>query len=145
MRLEVVLRKGFSQSIGSLISSTNWKDLDVAILHVFAKVMMTHVDMLLRGRNSLTRSLIGLSSPIDQMKINDDNHCNNYVSKERCKRITMSSVFANVGDDQASPQAAECNAHGFRPNAKFHVFRKMGNKHPYNSIDMLKRDEWLLI
>jgi hypothetical protein len=44
--LEVILRKGFSKSISNLIPGSYWEDLDKPVSYVFAKVMVTYVDML---------------------------------------------------------------------------------------------------
>ncbi len=42
MSLEVILGKGFSKSISSLVPGSHWEDLDRPISHVFAKVMVTY-------------------------------------------------------------------------------------------------------
>jgi hypothetical protein len=44
--LEVIPRKGFSKSASSLIPGSYWEDLDKLISYVFAKVMVTYVDVL---------------------------------------------------------------------------------------------------
>jgi hypothetical protein len=44
--LEVILRKGFTKSISKLIPVSYWEDLDKFISYVFAKVMVTYVDVL---------------------------------------------------------------------------------------------------
>jgi hypothetical protein len=44
--LEDILRKGFSKGISDLILVSYWKDLDKPISYVFAKVMVTYVDVL---------------------------------------------------------------------------------------------------
>ncbi len=44
--LEVILRKGFSKSVSNLIPGSYWEDLDKPISYVFAKVMVTYVDVL---------------------------------------------------------------------------------------------------
>jgi len=46
MTLEIVLRKSLGQDICHLVFSANWEDLDQSILHVFAKMVVTHVDVL---------------------------------------------------------------------------------------------------
>ena len=46
MTLEVILRKSLGQDVCHLVFSANGEDLDQSILHVFAKVVVTHVDML---------------------------------------------------------------------------------------------------
>ncbi len=46
MLLEDILSKGFSEGIGDLILGSYWEDLDKPISYVFAKVMVTHVDVL---------------------------------------------------------------------------------------------------
>jgi hypothetical protein len=44
--LEDILRKGFSNGVINLILSSYWEDLDKPISYVFAKVMVTYVDVL---------------------------------------------------------------------------------------------------
>ncbi len=44
--LEDILRKGFSKGVRDLILSSYWEDLDKPIPYVFAKVMVTYVDVL---------------------------------------------------------------------------------------------------
>jgi hypothetical protein len=44
--LEDILRKGFSKGVGNLILGSFWEDLDRPIPYVFAKVMVTYVDVL---------------------------------------------------------------------------------------------------
>ena len=44
--LEIVLRKSLGQDVCRLVFSANEEDLDQSILHVFAKVVVTHVHML---------------------------------------------------------------------------------------------------
>jgi hypothetical protein len=44
--LEDILRKSFSKGISNLILSSYWKDLDKPVSYMFAKVMITHVDVL---------------------------------------------------------------------------------------------------
>ena len=46
MTLEIVLRKSLGQDVCRLVFSANGEDLDQSILHVFAKVVVTHVDVL---------------------------------------------------------------------------------------------------
>ncbi len=46
MSLEDILRKGFSKGISDLILSSYWEDLDKPVSYVFAKVMVTYVDVL---------------------------------------------------------------------------------------------------
>ena len=46
LSLEDILRKGFSKSICDLILGSYWEDLDKPIPYVFAKVMVTYVDVL---------------------------------------------------------------------------------------------------
>jgi hypothetical protein len=46
MTLEIVLRKSLGQDVCRLVFSANGEDLDQSISHVFAKVVVTHVDML---------------------------------------------------------------------------------------------------
>ena len=45
MLLEDILRKGFSKGIGNLILGSYWEDLDKPVPYVFAKVMVTYVDV----------------------------------------------------------------------------------------------------
>ncbi len=44
--LEDILRKGFSKGVSNLILGSYWEDLDKPVSYVFAKVMVTHVDVL---------------------------------------------------------------------------------------------------
>jgi hypothetical protein len=44
--LEDILRKGFSKGVSDLILSSYWEDLDKPVSYVFAKVMITYVDVL---------------------------------------------------------------------------------------------------
>jgi hypothetical protein len=44
--LEVILRKDFSKSVSNLIPGSYWEDLDEPVSYVFAKVMVTYVDVL---------------------------------------------------------------------------------------------------
>ncbi len=44
--LEDILRKGFSKGVRNLILGSYWEDLDKLIPYVFAKVMVTYVDVL---------------------------------------------------------------------------------------------------
>jgi hypothetical protein len=44
--LEDILRKGFSKGIHNLILGSYWEDLDKPVPYVFAKVMVTYVDVL---------------------------------------------------------------------------------------------------
>jgi hypothetical protein len=44
--LEVILRKGFSESISNLVSGSYWGDLDKPISYMFTKMMVTYVDVL---------------------------------------------------------------------------------------------------
>jgi hypothetical protein len=44
--LEDILRKGFSKGIRDLILGSYWEDLDKPVPYVFAKVMVTYVDVL---------------------------------------------------------------------------------------------------
>jgi hypothetical protein len=44
--LEDILRKGFSKSACNLILSSYWEDLDKPVPYVFAKVMVTDIDVL---------------------------------------------------------------------------------------------------
>ncbi len=46
MSLENILRKGFSKGTSNLILGSYWEDLDKPIPYVFAKVMVTYVDVL---------------------------------------------------------------------------------------------------
>jgi len=46
MTLEIVPRKSLGQDVCRLIFSANGEDLDQSISHVFAKVVVTHVDVL---------------------------------------------------------------------------------------------------
>ncbi len=43
---EDILRKGFSKGVSNLILGSYWEDLDKAVSYVFAKVMVTYVDVL---------------------------------------------------------------------------------------------------
>jgi hypothetical protein len=44
--LEDILRKGFSKSVFDLIFGSYWEDFDKPVLYVFAKMMVTDVDVL---------------------------------------------------------------------------------------------------
>jgi hypothetical protein len=44
--LEDILRKSFSKSICNLILGSYWEDFDKPVPYVFAKVMVTYVDVL---------------------------------------------------------------------------------------------------
>jgi hypothetical protein len=44
--LEDILRKGFSKGICDLILGSYWEDLDKPVPYVFAKVLVTYVDVL---------------------------------------------------------------------------------------------------
>jgi hypothetical protein len=44
--LEVILRKGISESVSNLIPSSYWEDLENLVSYVFAKVMAIYVDVL---------------------------------------------------------------------------------------------------
>jgi hypothetical protein len=44
--LEVIPRKGFSKSVSNLIPGSHWEDLDEPISNMFAKMMVTHIDVL---------------------------------------------------------------------------------------------------
>ncbi len=44
--LEDILTKGFKKGVGNLILGSYWEDLDKPIPYVFAKVMVTYIDML---------------------------------------------------------------------------------------------------
>ncbi len=46
MLLEDILRKGFSKGVRNLILGSYWEDLDKPVPYVFAKVMVTYVDVL---------------------------------------------------------------------------------------------------
>ncbi len=46
MLLEDILRKGFSKGVCDLILGSYWEDLDKPVPYVFAKVMVTYVDVL---------------------------------------------------------------------------------------------------
>ncbi len=46
MSLEDILRKGFSKGICDLILGSYWEDLDKPVPYVFAKVMVTYIDVL---------------------------------------------------------------------------------------------------
>ncbi len=46
MSLEDILRKGFGKGICDLILGSYWEDLDKPVPYVFAKVMVTYVDVL---------------------------------------------------------------------------------------------------
>ncbi len=46
MLLEDILRKGFSKGVRDLILGSYWEDFDKPIPYVFAKVMVTYVDVL---------------------------------------------------------------------------------------------------
>jgi hypothetical protein len=44
--LEDILRKGFSKGVRNLILGSYWEDLDKPVPYMFAKVMVTYVDVL---------------------------------------------------------------------------------------------------
>jgi hypothetical protein len=44
--LEDILRKGFSMGVCDLILGSYWEDLDKPVPYVFAKVMVTYIDVL---------------------------------------------------------------------------------------------------
>jgi hypothetical protein len=44
--LEVIRRKGFSESISDLVPDSHWEDLDKRVSYVFAKMMVTYVHVL---------------------------------------------------------------------------------------------------
>jgi hypothetical protein len=44
--LEDILRKGFSKGISDLILGSFWEDLERPVSYMFAKVMITYVDVL---------------------------------------------------------------------------------------------------
>jgi hypothetical protein len=44
--LEDILREGYSKGISNLILGSYWEDLDKPVSYVFAKVMVTYVDVL---------------------------------------------------------------------------------------------------
>ena len=46
MLLKGILRKGFSKGVHNLILGSYWKDLDKPVPYVFAKVMVTYIDVL---------------------------------------------------------------------------------------------------
>ena len=46
MTLEIVLRKSLGQDVCRLVFGANGEDLDQSISHVFAKVVVTHADVL---------------------------------------------------------------------------------------------------
>ena len=46
MLLEDILRKGFSKGVRNLILGSYWEDLDKPVPYMFAKVMVTYVDVL---------------------------------------------------------------------------------------------------
>ena len=46
MSLEDILRKGFSKGVLDLILGSYWEDLEKPVPYVFAKVMVTYVDVL---------------------------------------------------------------------------------------------------
>ena len=46
MTFEIVLRNSLGQDVCRLVFSANGEDLDQSISHVFAKVVVTHVDVL---------------------------------------------------------------------------------------------------
>ncbi len=46
MSLEDILRKGFSKGVSNLILGSYWEDLDKLVSYVFAKVMVTYIDVL---------------------------------------------------------------------------------------------------
>ncbi len=46
MLLEDILRKGFSKGVHYLILGSYWEDLDKLVPYVFAKMMVTYIDVL---------------------------------------------------------------------------------------------------
>jgi hypothetical protein len=44
--LEDILRKGFSKGVRNLILGSYWEDLDKPVPYVFAKVMVTYIDVI---------------------------------------------------------------------------------------------------
>jgi hypothetical protein len=54
--LEDILREGFSKGIGDLIHGSYWEDLDKPVPYVFAKVMVTYIDVLGTRAGSLASS-----------------------------------------------------------------------------------------
>ena len=46
MLLEDILRKGFSKGVHDLILGSYWEDLDKPVPYLFAKVMVSYVDVL---------------------------------------------------------------------------------------------------
>ncbi len=46
MSLEYILRKGFTKGVSDLILGSYMEDLDKPVSYVFAKVMVTYVDVL---------------------------------------------------------------------------------------------------
>jgi hypothetical protein len=61
MLLEDILRKGFSKGICNLILGSYWEDLNKPIPYVFAKVMVTYVDVL--GMRQSFGSLASSNAP----------------------------------------------------------------------------------
>ncbi len=74
----------------------------------------------------------------------DDDH-NDRVCEQGCNRVFKFSVNANVGNNRATPEAANGDAHGFHLNLKLHVVGESGDNPnnykdtPHNSINMLKQ------
>ena len=50
MTLEIILRKSLGQDVCQLVLCANGEDLDQSILHLFAKVVVTHVEQLGESR-----------------------------------------------------------------------------------------------
>ncbi len=46
MLLEDILRKGFTKGVSDFILGSYWEDLDKPVSYVFAKVVVTYVDVL---------------------------------------------------------------------------------------------------
>jgi hypothetical protein len=44
--LEDILRKGFTKGVSDFILGSYWEDLDKPVSYVFAKVVVTYVDVL---------------------------------------------------------------------------------------------------
>ncbi len=59
--LEDILRKGFSKGVRDLILGSYWEDLDKPVPYMFAKVMVTYVDVLVRGQSF--GSLVSSNAP----------------------------------------------------------------------------------
>ncbi len=78
------------------------------------------------------------------MKGNYYDQRNNCIGEEGCKRISISSVNSNVGDDGAGPDASDCDADRFGLNTEFHVFGMLGANVLFNSINMLKLGRMIL-